>query len=100
MVGFEESDSNNLNNLLIGTKIPEDFDLLSIDIDSFDLAVWQCFVGKPKVVIIEINSSLLNLEYFNGMMTYFVKETHFHRQLRLLKDKGYMLVCHTGNLIF
>ena len=99
MVGFEESDSNNLNNLLSGTKIPEDFDLLSIDIDSFDLAVWQCFVGKPKVVIIEINSSIEPgiLQWHDGI---FCQGNSFSSTIKVAEDKGYMLVCHTGNLIF
>ena len=99
MVGFEESDSNNLNNLLIGTKIPEDFDLLSIDIDSFDLAVWQCFVGKPKVVIIEINSSIEPgiLQWHDGI---FCQGNSFSSTIKVAEDKGYMLVCHTGNLVF
>ena len=99
MVGFEESDSNNLNNLLIGTKIPKDFDLLSIDIDSFDLAVWQCFVGKPKVVIIEINSSIEPgiLQWHDGI---FCQGNSFSSTIKVAEDKGYMLVCHTGNLIF
>ena len=99
MVGFEESDSNNLNNLLIGTKIPEDFDLLSIDIDSFDLAVWQCFVGQPKVVIIEINSSIEPgiLQWHDGI---FCQGNSFSSTIKVAEDEGYMLVCHTGNLIF
>lgn len=99
MVGFEESDSNNLNNLLSGTKIPEDFELLSIDIDSFDLAVWQCFVGKPKVVIIEINSSIEPgiLQWHDGI---FCQGNSFSSTIKVAEDKGYMLVCHTGNLIF
>ena len=99
MVGFEESDSDNLNNLLSGTKIPEDFDLLSIDIDSFDLAVWQCFVGKPKVVIIEINSSIEPgiLQWHDGI---FCQGNSFSSTIKVAEDKGYMLVCHTGNLIF
>ena len=99
MVGFEESDSNNLTNLLSGTKIPEDFDLLSIDIDSFDLAVWQCFVGKPKVVIIEINSSIEPgiLQWHDGI---FCQGNSFSSTIKVAEDKGYMLVCHTGNLVF
>ena len=99
MVGFEDSDSNNLNNLLSGTIIPEDFDLLSIDIDSYDLAVWQCFVGKPKVVIIEINSSIEPgiLQWHDGI---FCQGNSFSSTIKVAEDKGYMLVCHTGNLIF
>ena len=53
-----EKMKNNLNNILARTNIPNDFELLSIDIDSFDLDVWNSFSGNPKVVVIEINSSL------------------------------------------
>lgn len=36
------------------TDIPNDFELLSIDIDSYDYQVWKSLkVYKPKIVIIE-----------------------------------------------
>lgn len=38
---------------------PADFDFLSIDIDSFDLAIWRSVVGhRPKVVMIEFNPTI------------------------------------------
>ena len=99
MVGFEESDRNNLNNLLSGTRMPEDFDLLSIDIDSFDLAVWHCFNGKPKVVIIEINSSIKpGIEQWHDSEN--CQGNSFSSTIQVAKEKGYELVCHAGNLIF
>jgi hypothetical protein len=99
MVGFKESDDNNLNKLLSDSTIPDNFDLLSIDIDSYDLAVWQCFVGKPKVVVIEINSSIKPgiLQWHDGISQ---QGNSFSSTICVAKNKGYSLVCHTGNLIF
>jgi len=55
------SGRDTLDELLTGTAIPIDFDLLSIDIDGNDYHVWAA-VNKyrPKVVIIEFNQSMPN----------------------------------------
>ena len=51
---------NSLDNILSSKKIPIDFDILSIDIDSFDLEIWESLKNySPKIVIIEINSGFL-----------------------------------------
>lgn len=90
-----------LDNLLKTTNIPNDFDVLSIDIDTFDYQVWDSLkLYKPKIVIIEINSSIdPNVPnhihtpgVFNG--------TSFLPMLRLGQKKGYTFVLHTGNMIF
>jgi hypothetical protein len=54
---FVSLDGNNRLEAILGeTPIPEDFDLLSIDIDSCDYHVWQSVTAyQPKVVIIEFN---------------------------------------------
>ena len=50
---------NSLDNILKKTDIPKDFEVLSIDIDSFDYDVWKSLKNyKPKIVIIEINSTV------------------------------------------
>lgn len=47
---------NRLDNILSHTTIPEQFDLLSIDVDGEDYHVWRSLERyQPKVVIIEIN---------------------------------------------
>jgi len=99
MVGFGTDNSSNLDNLLNKVQMPDDFDLLSIDIDSNDLAVWQSFSGNPKIVVIEINSSLRPgiLQWYDGVKQY---GNSFSSTLEVAKSKGYELVCHTGNLIF
>jgi hypothetical protein len=98
MVGFEGDTI--LDNILATTPIPTDFDILSIDIDSYDYQVWRAVQQyTPKMVIIEINSSIspLNETHINGPGK---EGTGFHPMINLGLSKGYTLICHTGNLIF
>jgi len=92
---------NSLDNLLSKTNIPIDFDLLSIDIDSFDYQVWKSFTKyKPKIVIIEINSSVYpnNNDHIHTPEKY--QGTGFLPMFLLGEEKGYKFVLHTGNMIF
>lgn len=73
-------------------------DLLSIDIDGNDYNVWFAYKGKPKVVIIEINSSIQPTE--NLPVSDLKGGTCYKQMLMLGISKGYFLVCHTGNMIF
>ena len=73
-VDYKDTD-NSLDNLLKRTNIPIDFDILSIDIDSYDYQVWKSLnIYKPKIVIIEINSSVNtnNIEYIHSRVGYFL----------------------------
>ena len=100
-VDHEPGSEHTLDNLLAATEIPVDFDILSIDIDSFDYQVWDTVEKyRPKIVVIEINS---------GIPPYV--ETHIHTpgsydgtsflpMYRLGIKKGYEFVLHTGNMIF
>jgi hypothetical protein len=88
-----------LDQLLGTTSCPKDYDLLSIDIDSFDLEVWEAHRNfTPKIVVIEVNSSLEPgvLQWHGG----FNLGNSFSSTLAVAKSKGYSLVCHTGNMIF
>lgn len=90
---------NSLDSLLAQTAIPENFEVLSIDIDSYDYHVWRSFVRyRPKLVIIEIDSGTLPGEKFvyNGKN----RLTSFTAMLELAQSKDYTLVCHTGNMFF
>ena len=89
---------NDLNFIVNENKFDKDCDILSIDIDSEDLRVWKNFNGKPKVVIIEINSTIKPgiLNYHNEK----VPGNSFSSTLVVAKEKGYTLICHTGNCIF
>lgn len=95
-----DCDKHTLDSVLDQTSIPREFDVLSIDIDSYDYQVWESVRHySPKIVVIEINSDADPL-----------KEDHIHSEsyqgtaflpmVRLGIQKGYVLVCHTGNLIF
>lgn len=71
-------------------------DLLSIDVDGNDFAIWQAYTFQPKVVIIEINSSISpNVEH-----TSLKHGTSFKTMNMLAEEKGYFLLCHTGNCVY
>lgn len=97
-VGF--GGEGGLDEILSGTNLPKSYDLLSIDIDSYDLEVWYHHVAySPSVVVIEINSSIPP-----GVLQWHVdgsfQGNSFASTLAVGRSKGYSLVCHTGNLIF
>mgnify|MGYP001427795431 CR=1 FL=1 len=101
-VSKQYSSKNSLDNILRNTDIPVEFEILSIDIDSFDLEVWESLKEyQPKIVIIEINSN-----YPPGILKWHSNEfrntngNSFSATLKVAKDKGYELVVHTGNMIF
>jgi hypothetical protein len=95
------SGSSSLDALLSTTDIPIDFDVLSIDIDSYDYQVWEGVVKyNPKIVVIEINSDVptpWDMKHIHGGL---YQGTAFLPMVRLGERKGYTLVCHTGNMIF
>lgn len=97
----EYEGENTLDSILANTPIPEDFDILSIDIDSYDYQVWRSVEQyNPKIVVIEINSSISPLvddHIHDGTKK---EGTSFLPMVKLGEEKGYTLVCHTGNLIF
>lgn len=98
MVGFEGD--GKLDDLLARTPIPKDFELLSIDIDSYDWQVWNALEKyRPKLVVIECNCaiapgvhSIHNPPASEG--------ASFTALVELGRRKGYTLVCHTGNCFF
>lgn len=96
---FSREKMGTLDQLLSTTSCPQDYELLSIDIDSYDLEVWEAHRNfKPKIVVIEINSSLEP-----GIFQWHGGENignSFSSSLEVAHQKGYRLVCHTGNMIF
>ena len=56
-VSHKNNSKNKLDKILSKTKIKKNFEVLSIDIDSYDLAVWESLnFFSPEIVVIEINS--------------------------------------------
>lgn len=98
-VEYEKNSLNSLDKILKKTQISKDFDILSIDIDSFDLAVWKSLKKyRPKIVIIEINSGLLpGIKQVHGKGKI---GNSFSSTVEYAQKNKYQLVCHTGNCIF
>jgi hypothetical protein len=48
--------AENIDSLLRRYVVPEEFDLLSIDIDGNDYWVWRAIAHRPRVVVIEYNA--------------------------------------------
>lgn len=80
----------------VNDLIPAQLDLLSIDIDGNDYAVWRAYRGRPTLVVIEINSS-----YRPGVMRFTRSQgCSFSMMNKLADEKGYALLCHTGNCVY
>ena len=98
-VSHKKKSLNSLDNILKKTKIKKNFDVLSIDIDSFDLAVWKSLkIYRPKIVIIEINSEIppgVRQEHSS-----FKFGNSFTSTVEFAIKNKYQLVCHIGNCIF
>lgn len=91
-----------LDNILSLFNVPEDFDLLSIDIDTYDYWVWKNLEKfKPKVVIIEVNG-LEDIEYVQPPVVGFKGKAGSSKNstIKLAEEKGYQFYMDIGNLIF
>jgi hypothetical protein len=97
----EPTGENTLDAILSETPIPVDFDVLSIDIDSYDYQVWDSVkIYRPRIVVIEINSGIPPTKFDSIYQSGGTPGTGFLPMTMLGITKGYTLVCHTGNLIF
>jgi hypothetical protein len=104
-VNIEFITAENINTLFEKYSVPEEFDLLSIDIDGQDFHVWNALSDKykPRVIVIESNYEVYS--HIDVVQKYDVNwqwdGTHRHgasilalRNLGL--KKGYDLVAYTG----
>src|SRR3989338_367300 len=107
-IHFIKLTPENINDVFDQHDVPKEPELVSIDIDSYDFWIWKAMQIKPKMVVIEINHGLNNLEpytvpydpqikYRNGYFGANFKAMH-----ELGKSKGYRLITMVGhnNLIF
>ena len=90
-----------LDKILQKTNIPINFDILSIDVDSYDYQIWESLeIYKPKIIIIEINSSI-KPDIENHIHTEGIYQgTSFLQMYNLGIKKGYKFILHTGNMFF
>jgi hypothetical protein len=89
-----------LDNLLKKYMNKKNLDILSIDIDSYDLDIWENLKNfYPKIVVIEINSELgKNLRQRH--MEKKGRGNSFLSTIEVAKKKKYQLISHIGNCIF
>lgn len=84
-------DENNIN-----AFVTDSCDLLSLDTDGSDYKIFKGLKAKPRIVIVEIDSSIPPRSYeFNSDGAAGYRPT-----VELGIEKDYFLLCHTGNLIF
>jgi len=92
--------NNSLDIILEEYNFPYDFDILSIDIDSNDLEIWENLKKyEPKILIIEINSSIVPgiKQRHNSKQN--LLGNSFTSTLEVANKKKYTPIAHTGNLI-
>lgn len=101
-VGFKD-DENSLDAFLTRAEAPSLIDVLSIDIDSYDLHVWRAFKNRrARIVVIEINSGVPigTHQLHDESCTPRKEGSSYSAMMEVARIKGYRLVAHTGNLIF
>jgi hypothetical protein len=102
MIGYDPR-KDSIEYFLRGTPIPENFDLLSIDIDGNDYHIWAS-VGffRPRVIIIEFNPVIPNdMVYVQDRDFTINQGSSLRAMVELGKRKGYELACVIGaNAIF
>lgn len=90
----------NVEELFIRSGVPEEFDLLSIDIDGNDYRVWRAISAyRPRVVVVEYNSALgpaVRWAMPDGPEHAIDRERFFGGSLKefeeLGREKGYALI--------
>jgi hypothetical protein len=99
-----DTEDNSLDKLLKTTPIPNSFELLSIDVDSYDSDIWETLSDySAKVVVIEINGTVPPGVYWRHKDTPVDSlsiGTTFSEMLNIAKEKEYTLVSQPGNCIF
>ena len=94
-VGFTAADG--LDTILARTPIPEDFDVLSIDIDGNDYHVWAaCTQYRPRLVVIEYNPTIASsVDFVQEADPRLHQGSSMLALTRLAQEKGYELVSAT-----
>jgi hypothetical protein len=96
-VGFTAADG--LDAILARTPVPEDFDVLSVDIDGNDYHVWKAVTRyRPRVVVIEYNPTIPTAVDFVQPADLSINQGASITALtRLGKEKDYELVATTAH---
>lgn len=62
---------------ILKSWVPENFDFLSLDIDSYDYEVWKAMSFSPNVIVIECNSEEEDFDVVDYDPSFSVKECRF-----------------------
>ncbi len=102
LIHYDPLQGTLLDDFFDSVKVPQDLDLLSIDIDSCDYQVWDALKRyKPKVVVIEADNLDLDIIQRPGIAhNELGGSTCFPPMKALGEAKGYTLVAYPYNLIF
>lgn len=85
--------------MIAQTSFPQNFDLLSIDIDGADYFVWESLnIYHPKVVLIEFNPSVpADVVFVQAKDMRLNQGASLLALILLGRQKGYELICATAN---
>ena len=96
---------NDLDTIFSKTEMPNEFDLLSIDVDNDDMLIFRALEKyKPRVAIVEVNSYLppnvekLATPGYGGRIR--KRGSSIKTAVGIAKKMGYELAIHTGNCFF
>jgi hypothetical protein len=83
-----------LDELLASTAIPEDFDLLSLDVDGNDYHLWSSLSRfKPRLVVVEFNATIPNdVEWVQEPNPEVHHGSSLAAFVQLGREKGYELI--------
>jgi len=97
LVGFGGGD-NTLDSILSETEIPENFDILVVDIDGNDWHVLESLTNfDPKIIMIEFNPTIPNDVYFVQDRDFGVNQgSSLLAIIELAKSKNYELIGTVG----
>jgi len=95
LVSFEGE--NSLDNILAKTPIPQNFDLISIDVDGNDWHIWDSLQAyRPKVVLVEFNPTIPYQVIFVQPRDMRIHQgSSLAAFIRLAQKKGYELIATT-----
>lgn len=79
----------------VNAFVPEDTDLISIDVDGTDIEIFRAMTARPAIVIIEINSGFPpDVEHESKE-----KGSSYLSMAKAAIQKDYFVLCHTGNVV-
>jgi hypothetical protein len=97
----EIAGKNSLDSILQETDISDNFDLLSIDIDSYDCDAWKGLKKySPKIVLMEIDNTIDPYKRVIGTGIGRNMGSSFKYALEIANEKRYTLLFDSGNLFF